>query len=114
MERNMKYITKSFSTSFAMCVTLLFSAESHALDFGTFIRDFAASEAERRDRENMSLGNQRWDTAHFVRENRTGDYSIQNCSYKTTGGFDFSINIRKGTCPYRVYINIESGQVRIP
>jgi hypothetical protein len=109
----MKYITKLFSTSFAMCVTLLFTAESHALDFGTFIRDFAASEVERLDREKMGL-DQRWDKAHFVRQNRTGDYSIQNCSYKTTGGFDFSINIRKSTCPYRVYINIESGQVRIP
>jgi len=109
----MKYITKLFLTSFAMYVTLLFTAESHALDFGTFIRDFAASEARRLEREKMGL-DQRWDEAHFVRQNRTGDYSIQNCSYKTTGGFDFSINIRKSTCPYRVYINIESGQVRIP
>ena len=95
---------------------LLFIAPfSYALDLKGFIRDFAESEARRNEAQRIgNRDNRRWDSATLQRENNTGDYSIKNCQYQTLGGFEFSTNVRKYTCPYRVYINIESMQVQIP
>ena len=84
-----------------------------AVNFGQMIGDVARSEANRRDRENYSLEKGKWDSADFIREERTGDYSILRCHYKTLNGFEFSVNIRNRGCPYRVYINPETNQVQI-
>lgn len=44
----------------------------------------------------------------------TGDISIKNCQYRTQKGFDFSVNIRIGTCPRTVYINVQTMQIQVP
>ena len=97
---------------FAAYVAIYFlPGQSHAQSFRNFLGDFARSEAERRDRESMNLERGRWDTADLIKENRTGDYSINQCVYKTLNGFEFSTNVRNRSCPYRAYINPESMQV---
>ena len=98
-----------------ICSLSLFTINfAQAVNFSQFLGDFARSEADRRNRENHGLDRGRWDTSELVRSERTGDYSITRCIYKTINGYDFSINIRNRTCPYRVYINPETNQVQIP
>ncbi len=103
------------STFFAAAVTIYSSPILvHAQSFRDFLGDFARSENERRERESMNLGRGRWDTADLLRESRTGDYSINQCLYKTINGFEFTTNVRNRSCPYRAYINPESMQVVFP
>ncbi len=98
-----------------ICTLALFTTNlAQAVNFGQFLGDFARSEADRRNRENLGLDRGRWDSSDLVRSERTGDYSITRCVYKTLNGYDFSINIRNRGCPYRVYINPETNQVQIP
>ena len=87
---------------------------SYALNFSQFMGDLGRSEADRRNREANNLDRGRWDSSDLIREERTGDYSISRCIYKTINGYDFSINVRNRSCPYRVYINPETNQVQIP
>jgi hypothetical protein len=47
-------------------------------------------------------------------QNRTGDYSIQSCQYRTQRGFDFTVNIRANPCPRTVFINVQTMQVQVP
>lgn len=87
---------------------------SYALNFRDFMGDFARSENERRQRETHGLDRGRWDSADLIRESRTGDYSINQCLYKTLNGFEFTTNIRNRSCPYRSFINPETMQVVFP
>jgi hypothetical protein len=52
-----------------------------------------------------------WESARKTGQQSTGDYSVKRCLYKTSRGYEFSVDY-KGGCPYSVDINIESGQVR--
>lgn len=92
----------------------LLPAEGHAQSVRNFLGDFARSESERSDRESMNLERGRWDMADLLKEDRTGDYSINRCVYKTGNGFEFTTNVRNRSCPYRAYINPESMQVAFP
>lgn len=47
-------------------------------------------------------------------QNRTGDYSIQSCHYRTQRGLDFTINIRANPCPRTVFLNVQTMQVQVP
>ena len=100
-----------FLASAAICSL---PVQSHAQSFRNFLGDFARSEAERRDRESMNLESGRWDTAELLKQNRTGDYSISQCVYKTLNGFEFATNVRNRSCPFRAYINPETMQVAFP
>ena len=106
---------RMFNKLLLICTLTLFTTNFvQAFNFGQALGDFARSEADRRNRENLGTDRGRWDSSDLVRSERTGDYSITRCVYKTLNGYDFSINIRNRGCPYRVYINPETNQVQIP
>lgn len=87
-------------------------ATAHSLDLGTFMRDFASSEAERVRREDRgSLDPRIWDQAYNTGQESTGDYRIKRCFYKTNGGYQFNVNFRRSTCPTHVFVNPETNQV---
>ena len=51
-------------------------------------------------------------SAYSTGQSRTGDPSIMRCSYRTGGGYAFSIVTRNYYCPSNVQINPESGVVK--
>lgn len=89
----------------------LICSSARALDFGTFVRDFAASESERVEREDKGLDSRLWDRAYRVAQENTGDPRIQRCFYKTNRGFAFNVNFRRSSCPSSVFVNPETNQV---
>ena len=103
---------------YAIFALFLFSSLALATDWGRILGNAGVFEEARRDAErrqqNTNADNRRWDAATLKRENSTGDYSIKSCQYQTFGGFEFSTNVRKYSCPYQVYINVESMHVQIP
>lgn len=48
--------------------------------------------------------------ASFVRSELTGDYSLSQCFYRTSRGYEFSVNFR-GSCDRSVKINPETNMV---
>lgn len=48
--------------------------------------------------------------ASFVRAEQTGDYSLSQCFYRTSRGYEFSVNFR-GSCDSSVRINPETNIV---
>ncbi len=58
-----------------------------------------------------AIAYEQWDTAMKAAESPTGDPMLTKCHYETTTGYKFSIVVR-GTCPYIVKINPETGQVK--
>lgn len=52
-----------------------------------------------------------WEAATFTGQSPTGDAMLTRCSYRTLGGYEFSIIVR-GICPFSVQVNPETGQVK--
>ncbi|MBI3149637.1 MAG: hypothetical protein HYZ17_14095 [Betaproteobacteria bacterium] len=59
----------------------------------------------------VAIAYEQWDTAMKTGESPTGDPMLTKCHYQTTMGYKFSIMVR-GTCPYIVKINPETGKVK--
>ena len=53
-----------------------------------------------------------WQQATNVGRESTGDSLLLRCLYKTTRGFTFSTVVRSSVCPFVVWVNPETGQVR--
>ena len=59
-----------------------------------------------------AIAQNQWESAANVGQQPTGDLMLTRCSYRTIGGYSFSIVVRSSVCPFRVEVNPETGQVR--
>lgn len=53
-----------------------------------------------------------YETATNIGQEKTGDLILTRCLYRTMGGYQFSIIVRGGLCPFSVEIDPETGRVR--
>ena len=68
----------------------------------------------RESQSSPALGSgSRWESAMSVGQEPTGDPMLTRCSYRTLGGYQFTVN-QRGVCPYTVEVNPQSGEVKAP